>query len=269
MSELKTGIYPDLNRAAYEALDAINISTLLHGPTMAHVKYYLDHRTQEESDALTFGTALHLAVFEPSEYERRVKEKLDGRTKEGKAQKAGCEGSDTILLPGDALSALIQMRDKLRAHPGAKELLEAPGRGEMALVWQDPETGLWCKALLDRYCTWRGWGTISDLKSTDDASPRGFMKTVVNYNYHTRAAYYLDGLDVIAPANRRFAWIVQEKDAPYEIGMYEPDDECLKEGRRVYRALLNQYAQSKKSNEWPGYSPGLEPLSLPAWAIGA
>ena len=63
---IEPGIY-EMSREDYDKLQAINASLLLAGPTMAHRKAYLDGK-RETSDALAFGTALHMYILEPDRF---------------------------------------------------------------------------------------------------------------------------------------------------------------------------------------------------------
>ena len=67
--DTKTGIFRGMARDEYDKIDAMNISTLIHGkPSMAHLKYAMEHPT-ESTDALRIGIATHIAVFEPNRVE--------------------------------------------------------------------------------------------------------------------------------------------------------------------------------------------------------
>lgn len=272
---IKTGVFPGTSRAKYDAIDAMNISTLLHGlKSMAHLKWFLDHRQGQSSEDLDIGIATHLAVFEPAEFEKRVCTAPDcGRR--SKADKLAWANFEAQLKPGEvALSAenrekVIAMRDSLRRNHHVREILEAQGVGEMTAVWTDEETGLLCKGMVDRFCQWQGFALIPDLKTCQDASKDAFEKTVARHHYAVKAAWYLDGMNALATASRRFCWIAIEKTPPYECALYEPDGMTLLEGRKVYRRLLNEYAACRKSGQWPGYTGvgGFEPLRLPRWAF--
>ena len=86
---------------------------------------------------------------------------------------------------------------------------------EIAIVWDDPETGLRCKARIDFVSEYDGWTVVGDLKSSINAAPKQWARAVANYGYHRQAAFYLDGCNAISPHDRLFAWIIQEKDDPF------------------------------------------------------
>lgn len=266
--EIKTGIFPGMCRSDYLKIKAANISMLIEGArSMQHLKYSIDHPSYEKTDALEFGIAVHMAVFEPSEFPKKVKCGPDARrnSNEWKDFVKSCGKYDTLLKPDD-YSRCLCVRDALRKHSIVAEILDSKGVGEMAVVWKDEKTGLYCKGLVDRFCDWKGWPLIPDLKTGRDASPKGFQRAVIDFHYHTKFAWYRDALNAVAKASRRYLWIAVESDPPHAIGIYEPDDELMSEGRKQYRKILDGYAHGLKTGEWPGYSPGVEPLTLPRWA---
>ncbi len=269
------GCFPGMTRREYLSIDAVNISTLLEGrKTMAHLRYAMDHY-KESTDAMRIGIALHIAVFEPSEFDKRViyfpHPSCEAKVRRGKEWEKFEEAHrhKTILL-ADQLADVIAMRDCLLKFDPLKKLLASKGTGEMALVWKDEETGLLCKGMIDRDCQWNGWETIIDLKSCEDADKKSFARTIGNYGYHARAAWYLDGMNAIKPKDRRFFFILVEKSAPHLCNWFDAHDEndaLVNEGRKLYRRILNQYAQAVKTREWAGYpiTDSPEMISLNKW----
>lgn len=194
-----------------------------------------------------------------------------------KAEYAGANEGKTVLEE-DLFYQLINMRDAVYAHPSAYKLMtKVPGKAEQSVYWHDPETGQLCRCRPD---WWREDGYLIDLKTTVDASPEGFAKSVANWRYHVQAPYYMEGCTYaamqaeieIAPI-KAFVFLAVEKDAcvvngePKGVGVYILDDEAMHEGRAQYRKNLNTYVSCSNSNKWPGYSNKVEKLTLPKWAI--
>lgn len=272
---MSPGIYPGIDRAAYDAIKAINISTLIHGTrSMAHLREAMLH-PEEPTRAMLVGQAVHVSVFEPERLETlvAVRPKFTGTGSRAAADQWAEAHAGQIVVDGpdyatDESAKIGAIRDACRRRPDLKAMLEAQGKGEISFVWQDEKTGLICKGRLDRYCTLYGDSIVLDLKTCRDASLHAFSRDVASLHYYVKAAWYLDGLNSLAPAARRFVWIAAESLPPYEIALYEPNDEMLAEGARVWRRLLDAYAACLASGNWPGYQPygGIEPLALPRWA---
>ena len=273
MSTLKPGIYPGLSYREYDAIDAVRASLLkMFDRTPAHARYEMLH-PKGDTAALRMGDALHAAILEPRRFEAEYacKPGCDRRTNAGKAASAQWDAAHpgTVALLEDEWAAVTAMRDAVLAHPTAAALVRGQGRNELVIVWEDAETGLMCKARVDRITDYHGFTVVPDLKTCRDASPKAFSKVIAEYGYHMQAAFYLNGLATVAPLKqgvRRFVFLCVENTPPHCVACYEPEDSVIEEGRRQYRAKLDAYARGKKEGIWPGYMNGLVPLDIPKWA---
>lgn len=279
--DLKPGLYFGKHRSEYDAVERMNISLLIHGlRSMAHLKEAIDHPTFESTTAMQVGTATHVAVYEPNTFDSRVVAALDIDRRSNANKQAHAEHSakhaGKLILKQDEIDTCLRIRDAVHRHKLASEICSAPGFGEVTAIWEyevqmSPEKTVRvpCKSLIDRFCNWRGYGLISDLKTTEDASESAFSKSIFNYHYHIKAAFYEAALQSISPiaGGRRFFWIAVEKEAPYAVAVYEADTDTIKEGKLAFERLLHQYAHALVSNEWPSYPAGINPISLPKWAF--
>lgn len=176
------------------------------------------------------------------------------------------------ILQPDAWVTLQGMRAAVMAHPAASALLSAPGVAERSVYWTDPVTGELCRCRPDY---WRHDGIVVDLKSTEDASPEGFAKSIGNWRYDVQDPFYVDGINLMREQSgrndiaiaRKFIFIAVEKKAPFAVGAYALDDESRDIGRAQYRANLDTYATCKLSGVWAGYGDKIQYISLPAWKI--
>lgn len=184
------------------------------------------------------------------------------------------------------------MRDAVMAHPAARALLTgAQGVAERSVYWRDPSTGELCRCRPD---WWRIDGIVVDLKSTDDASPEEFARSILNWRYHVQHPYYLDGIEharvqaeqakeaararadewpepaqgtaPIWPA-KHFTFVAVEKKPPYAVAVYVLDPTSVEVGRIEYRRDLDLYGDCQRSGTWPGYGDKLQPISLPRWHV--
>jgi hypothetical protein len=223
-----------------------------------------------ESEALSLGDAVHVAVLEPARFEREYVRapKFNNRSNAGKMEAAEWREKhpDVAALTSNEWEQAVAIKDAVWANECAVELLGRAGQNEMTVIWIDEKTGLLCKARIDRFTDYHGWTTCVDLKTALDASPRGFAQAVVKYLYHQQAAWYLDGLNTLAPHNRRFVFLSVEKEPPYCVAPYELDDSAIDEGRAQYRRALDTYAACNKEGKWPGYDCGINTLELPKYA---
>jgi exodeoxyribonuclease VIII len=219
---------------------------------------------------MAIGTAVHTHVLELDQWDSRdaiAPESIDRRTKMGKAEwevfTTAATGR-TVLSRADA-ELVMRMGHAVYSHPAAAMLLKhLPGKAETTHMWDDAATGLQCKCRPD-WLTDDG-SLIIDLKTTEDASPAGFLKSIANWRYHVQAAWYLNGIEQATGTRPdQFIFVVVEKRAPYACAVYAADAEMIQIGNEAAARDLDVLATCKAANAWPGYSDQIETINLPSW----
>lgn len=263
-----------MENAEYHALTSVisksHLDQVARSPLHYWARFLDPNRVEPEpTPAMQLGSALHTHVLELDQWDARyaiAPEGIDRRTKAGKAEwdafTAAATGR-TVLAKADA-ELVMRMGQAIYAHPAASALLHWKGKAETTHMWTDEPTGLQCKCRPD-------WLTndgtlIVDLKTTEDASPAGFRKSIANWRYHVQASWYLDGLQAATgqrPA--QFIFVVVEKKPPHAVAVYAADAEMIEVGAKQARLDLDTLAVCKAADSWPGYSDRIETISLPAW----
>jgi hypothetical protein len=126
------------------------------------------------------------------------------------------------------------------------------------------ECGLYCKARPDLVSNVEGMTRVIDLKSTRDADPYNFSRAISTYNYAGQLAFYMRGLDAVAPWDRSAAFIAVEKDPPVAV-CYDLGPASLEIGKDEVKKALAAFVECEASQKWPGYPDGV--LDLPAWRL--
>lgn len=253
--------------AEYLALDAVNWSSLRHyAKSPAHYRENADN-PREQTVAMLLGSAVHCLCLEPTLFEQQyaVAPEVDRRTKAGREAWAAFEnahqGKGVLTLEQQSL-VQDMAASALKGKTG--NLLSLCAEREITLTWEDPITGLQCKARLDAVDMVNGLAV--DIKTTEDASPQAFSRTVYNYLYHGQAAFYLEGLRQNGFMINRFIFLAVEKKPPFAKALYLCSDELLASGRILFQGCLNKHAECLEADEWPGYPETIHTLDLPAWA---
>lgn len=267
----KPGIYPNLPFADYHQIRAVNHSTLVgFNRTPAHAREQMLH-PKDGTEALATGHAFHTFLLQPEVFaaEYVVPPKINRRFKAGKAAWKEWEAAHpgALLLTQEEGETYHEMREAVLAHPTAKELLSGAGANELTLVWTDPETGLLCKARLDRLTALAGWPFIVDVKTSRNAAERPFQRDIAAYHYHQQGAWYRHGANALKPAERRVALIAVEKEPPFGVAVWEITDRALDQGARECRKHLQEYAHCMETGVWPCYDAGMGLLDLPPWSV--
>lgn len=266
---MQPGIYTDLSSDAYHAAPGISNSglSIISERTPAHYKASLD-TVRTATPAMQAGSRLHSAVLEPELFTQcyAVAPKFDLRTNVGKADKQAWEEANPnrTAISGDEYSQSMFIADVLHGNAFVRELLRG-GHNERSVFARDPVTGVLVKCRPDADTTITGRRVLSDLKSTEDASPEGFMWSAYRYGYFRQAPFYMDVCNAEGSEQSvdSFFFIAVEKEPPYAYIIYEAAPRFLQRGRDAYRSALNEYARCVETDTWPAYDTSTHTLDLP------
>jgi len=221
----------------------------------------------DPTPAMAAGTLFHCALFEPDQVAQRYvvrPDDIDARTKVGKAWIAE---QSSIVIDAQQLRVAHRQAAAVRALPEIGPLLSS-GIGEASAFWLDPETGELCKCRPDWVTPAGHDGVILiDGKTGIDVSPGGFPRAVANFGYHHAAAWYTDGYQ--AASGREvlaYVFACTESAYPHAAAAYMLSEDDIERARVHNRAMLNLYAECKRTGVWPGYPPQVQLIELPRWA---
>ena len=217
------------------------------------------------SSAQEFGTLVHSCVLEPDAWAARyrVAPKHDRRTKEGKAiaeQLALQEQTDGIKFVAEDLYKQVELCSRnVLASVGPSGIL-AGGMAEVSGFARD-FYGIDAKIRPDYLRD----DLIVDLKTTQDARPDAVLRSVMNYQYHVQASYYLSVAEAIDGKSRSFIWVFVEREAPFGVQVYEPCEAMLSNGWALFNRAIQSYRDCRDLDYYPGYSSNIQKLELPRW----
>jgi hypothetical protein len=250
---LTPGFYDDIPEADYhddrESLSVSGAKVLLRSPAL--FRHQQDNPVHK--DVFDFGTAAHALVLGVG-LQIQIVDADSWRSKA--AQQARDEaresGMFTPLLAAD-YEQVQAMADRLSSHTLAMRLL-SEGKPEVSAYALDEETGVMRRGRFD----WLGPSVLTDYKSCASADPRdlaGKYGAVKKWGYDKQAAWYTDlARDLGHPANA-FAFIFQEKTAPYQVTVAYVDDADLYDARAANQHALERFRDCTQSGLWPAYIP--------------
>lgn len=266
---MDNGIH-DLADEEYFAADGLNNSYLwkLINQTPAHAQV-----PTPKTDAMTMGSAVHLAVLQPELANTQIVQGPDSRRgKKWTDAIKEAEADGKILLTQADYNKCMSMRDSVWKNPAcASELNHTGTVYEHAAFYKMPwvdVTGekifINCKCKVDAA---RG-ATIIDLKTSQDASPRAFTQSVAKYGYHQQDAFYSKVWGQAANVNiDTFLFLVVEKHPPFACAIYELDTMSKREGVKSYKEAISEHNFCERRREFPAYATEKVLLQLPAWAF--
>ena len=271
----------DTSRVSKSGLDKLDQSA-------AHYyAAYLDpnRERRDETAAMFEGTALHTAILERNEFNKRYillpknAPSMDCLRHRNAAKPSpdtlknikwwdefNVQRKDRLIIKNDLYNEVQKISDSVFRHPAANWLLSNKATVEGYIQWDDIETGVPCKCRPDFDITDKNSPPLFvDLKSTINASPDGFSKSVVNYRYDIQAAFYLDGAAANFKPRDGFIFIAVEKEPPYAVGVYNLPDEMLQVAHARYIENLNTYKKAKETGIWPAYADQVLDIKIPKY----
>lgn len=249
------GFIHDLPEDEYHAdrtsLSVTGAKTLMRSPAL--FRHQQDNPVHK--DVFDFGSAAHqlvlgvgpgIAVIPPTS-----RAKADQEAHKVAKEAARAEGK--IPVTAADYASIEAMADRLSSHTLAMRLL-SDGEPEVSAYALDEETGVLRRCRFD----WLGSTVLTDYKSALSADPRdlaGRYGGVKKWGYDAQAAWYLDLARDLGHPAAAFAFIFQEKTAPYQVTVAYIDDADLWDARQRNRAALERFRDCTESGIWPAYLP--------------
>ncbi|MGO3884716.1 MAG: PD-(D/E)XK nuclease-like domain-containing protein [Mycetocola sp.] len=248
---------PEVEYHAHPALSSTGARDLLKSPALFR---YRQTSARKDTAAFDLGSAVHARVLGAG-WDVVELDFPDWRTK------AARDARDAVRAEGGIPQLVKDMRpvhgmvEAVLMHEDAARLLAVPSRREASVFGQSSE-GVEVRARFD-ILTDQPVGI--DLKTTLDASPHGFGKSVGAYRYDIQAGHYADtykfseGVELDS-----FKFIAVEKTAPYLVAVYTLNPYSLHVGRDYARRARELYAEATATGVWSGYV-GDTDIDAPAW----
>ena len=249
-----------MSNAAYHEHPAISSSDVkaVASTSLLHWK----NKVWKDSPAFQLGTAVHSLVLEP-----HLNEMLRGPdTRRGNAWKdaqfAAETDGKTLLTSGDYDKAFVIADAVIKTGAGEK-MQHKSTVNESSFFAIDPLTGLEIKCRPDSYD--KQGGTIFDIKTTDDASPRGFARSVGKYEYALQAAFYMHVLTCMEMPAKRFIFVAVEKEAPFAVGVHELSIDYLDWAHKRMQNTLARIFDATEAGVYETEWPLVNKIDLPTW----
>ena len=225
-------------------------------------EYSLSHDLVKQTKAMADGTAIHAFLLERAVFDSDFAIKpADMRlnTKEGK--KWAIDNKNKIIIDSDLGSNLFEIEKSVLNSP-AKLIYDIKGQAELSYFWDDFGT---IKGKCRPDWISEDGEIVVDIKSTTDASLRGFQKSITNWGYHLQLGWYLRGLRKLGVPAKQFIFIAIEKTAPFCVGVYRADQDMINFAMKELDQLMPEIQTAMVSKEFPDYTPEITSIGLPPW----
>ena len=225
-------------------------------------EYSLSHDLVKQTKAMADGTAIHAFLLERAVFDSDFAIKpADMRlnTKEGK--KWAIDNKNKIIIDSDLGSNLFEIEKSVLNSP-AKLIYDIKGQAELSYFWDD--LGLVKGKCRPDWISDDG-NIVVDIKTTTDASPKGFQKSIAHWGYHLQLGWYIRGLRKLGLPAKEFIFIAIEKTPPFSVGVYRANKEMITYANDEINNLVYDIDESLKSDDFPDYTPQIMDLGLPNW----
>ena len=225
-------------------------------------KYSLTNELVKQTKSMADGTAVHAFFLERDKFNCDFAIKPQDMRLNTKAGKEWAqEHQNKIIIDSELGNNLYEMEKSFMDSP-AKLIYQIKGKSELSYFWDD--NGLVKGKCRPDWISDDG-NIIVDIKTTTDASPRGFQKSISTWGYHLQLAWYMRGLQKLGIPCNEFIFIAIEKTPPFSIGVYSADREMILFGNQEINKLVVEIDKALKDKKFPDYTPEIMPLGLPPW----
>lgn len=225
-------------------------------------KYFLTNELVKQTKSMADGTAVHAFFLEKDKFHKDFAVKPQDIRLNTKAGKEWAqEHNNKIIIDSELGNNLYEMEKSFMDSP-AKLIYEIKGKSELSYFWND--IGLVKGKCRPDWISDDG-NIIVDIKTTTDASPKGFQKSISTWGYHLQLAWYMRGLQKLGIPCNEFIFIAIEKTPPFSVGVYSADKEMILFGNQEINKLVVDIDKALNEKNFPDYTPEIMSLGLPPW----
>ena len=264
---MKDGFYAGMSFEEYQAIDALNGSSLVHLRRSPMYYKWAKENPQPPTDAMILGTATHRMILEPDRVgDFAVYGEVEGQNvRRGKVwDEFQAANAGKMILTKEERDFMVGQVVSVRRSPDAWKYLSAKGPTEYTMVWTDKVSGRRFKGRLDKLIP--SAHTIVDLKSARSCISFKFGGQAYALNYHIKAAIYSSGYEALTGIRPKFKFVAVEPKPPHECAVYRLTSDVLLQGLEDLDALVKLLDECEKTNTWPPTQPEESDLVLPAYA---
>lgn len=284
----QSGIYSDIDIEDYhgniDLFDAMSISSsglkqFIERPSLywANSPYNENRIKKDDTKSLNLGQAAHHLLLgeegfakkfalRPDTYinDKNEEKPFNARSTWCKIWLADTEAENKRVVTSDDLITLKGMKQSLERHPAIKGGL-LNGLVEHSMITKSH--GIWLRSRPDNIPL--DGADYSDLKTCARLEYGELMRTIYNFGYHIQAAIVRRNAMALTGEFGSFFYVFVETKAPFDCRLVELRPEDMDLGDRQIDLALRYLNICLAKKQWPsyeGFSPSIDPISMPPWA---
>lgn len=246
-----------------------------------HYVHYISTQ-KSATPAMEFGSLIDCLILTPDKFEEKylVTEKIDRRTKEGKAKEEEFilaeakfheeNGYSKKRIDEKQLEEAKQIVLKVNQDENARDILSLITQTQYKIDYRDKETDLPYIGYVDAIGEKDGKPIIVELKTCQDASENEFSRDAFYLHYYLQCAGYLEGIARKKGIFPDFYYLVVETNAPYGVNVIKAPSDYIQYGKEKLRGLFDDFKFCLDNNFFDkSYSfkslVGYNQLTVPGW----
>ena len=247
----------------YFEVDALNHSLLKQFKYSPAHYIYAKNNPSASTAAMEFGTLVHELLLENVEENIIINSPLDKRTKVYKEWFKSIDKSKKIVEAKDLEIARTMIRHLTNKTTWQKLNINTVANEQEYYYKKD---GYECKAKLDKLLK----NGIVDIKTVASLEEGNFFNSIVKFDYHTQAAWYLEasakfGYDINMP----YYIIAMSKTAPYDSIIYELPRELIEIGHKLNNKRFEIFKYCTDTQNFYGYEDKVQTIKIPNWYMNS
>lgn len=238
--------------------------------SMEKFHYAITAPKSPPTDALTEGSALHVAVLEPDLFGSRYIELPDFQSIRGitlDKQRANWMQENAVGLIGLRPTQMHRIHAQsaaLRNNADIRAMLRH-ARTEVSVAWTHRATGLRMRSRAD--FANEVVAQAGDLKRALHADPQRFARAADSLGYHIQDYLYTMGLRQAGLDVRNFVFFACEPEPPYAVSLFQFEAPSRLAAESVVDRALDRIARAVESNVFPGYTDGVMGINIPNYSL--
>ena len=259
--EYKKEIIADMSNEEYHATSGVSSSAVkaVYKKTLAHWK---GEKRNSNNAAFAMGSAVHANLLE-KERNLVVKGPKTKASAAFKEMQANLDEDQILLTEVEFNVANCITRGALN-NPVCASYLNHPDRlNEISIFVEDPISGLTLKTRPDLLIEKEG--TVYDVKTTQDASTRGFLKECLKYGYLLQGAHYVYACKLAGYEVDNFSFIACDKTAPFLSPVHVMRPEVMHWGMKQLHKTLAIIAKAEKDSDYSTGWGDYTVIQKPEW----
>jgi hypothetical protein len=257
---VKPGYYSGVPNRLYHLMGGLSSTVLRKGlVSLAHIPVY---KAEPFDPVAGVGSTAHGLILEADNFNKEFALKLDGKTKEGKEQKAEALRSGMQLVQPAVMKSAEQIALSAAQHPLMKEVLNNTVKETSGFALYEGEV---FKIRPDAMNQEKGY--IVDVKTISSGMNEfQVSKLAEKHGWFTQASFYHWVNEMITGQSYKIYHAYIEATAPYGIRIREIShaviERCLE---FEIKPFLPKYLEALKTDKWPGFELEVKDAFVPGY----